>query len=208
MGNGSTSRPRSSVRRVIAPLAAAVVAVTIIGAAAAVPAAAAIDGAGAAQGAVFAQTSAGDDGGGEATEAPEADLTPTGSGSNVENVTTTEAKLRWVVIGLVAIAVVSAVLTLGFARHTSPRRRERLEREREQARAERLRAAAALAGLGAELSRVGPPVESPPAPSLERSTDVSAAPPVRRAQPPRALQNGAHTQAPRRRDPRPRPRRR
>jgi len=50
------------------------------------------------------------------------DSTPSG-GSTVEKVTTTETRLRRVVIGLIAVAVVTALLTLGYAHHTSPRRR-------------------------------------------------------------------------------------
>ena len=211
-----------------APLVATVVGAVIVLAATTSAAAADVT---VTPGVVLAQTSPGDDGAGgsgprvDTSGAPEADLTPTGSGANVENVTTTESKLRWVVLGLVAIAAVSALLTLGFAHHTSPRRRERVERAREQARAERLRAAAALAGLGAEGRRVAPPVgpiEPPPgagdgaAPPVRRvQPPVAAASPVATAPPPRArpvaapdAANGAPAREPRRRDPRPRPRRR
>jgi hypothetical protein len=121
-----------------------------------------------------------------------AEATSTG-GSTVESVTTTETRLRRVVIGLVAVAAVTAVLTLGYARHTSPRRRARIAAEREAARVRRLAAAAAVGDLGsgvaAEPERPGEDAE----PVVERRVSPPIDAPARRRRP--------------RPDPRPQPRR-
>jgi len=89
------------------------------------------------------------------------DSTPSG-GSTVEKVTTTETRLRRVVIGLIAVAVVTALLTLGYAHHTSPRRRARAAEQREAARARRLATAAAVGDLGTRVVDPEPEVVALP----------------------------------------------
>jgi hypothetical protein len=93
--------------------------------------------------------------------------------ATVESVTTTETSLRRVVVGLLAVATVTAVLTLGYARHTSPRRRAAVAADREAARARRLAAAASVGGFdpprapapertnGTEQPHDGPSVREP-----------------------------------------------
>jgi hypothetical protein len=78
----------------------------------------------------------------------------------------TKNKVDRVVIGLVAIAVVTALLTGLFGFHTSPRRRMRIARTLADQREQRLAAAAALANLGAPAPAAqGPPAHDPAAPA-------------------------------------------
>jgi hypothetical protein len=135
-------------------------------------------------------------------------------GATVEKVTTTENKVRRVVIGLVAIGVVSAALTIAFALHTSPHRRLARAGSHDEARARRLAAADAVARLGFDVRDPrGPAAEAASTNGARRVAPPAVAPPAvapptgapRAAVAPRPEPQPARRRNPRP-DPRPRPR--